>query len=95
MNTASRIRAALRANPDGLTDLELAPLIGLTGELRSIRETVRRMPDAWIDDWVYAGEDSLGRSIYAPLCRVVVPPEDCPHPRKMNTTDDRPQVRSI
>lgn len=85
MNTASKIRAALRKNPEGLTDQELVPLIGFTGQLRCIRETVRGMPDAYIYDWVYAGEDSKGRVVYAPLCRVVVPPEDCLHPRKMNT----------
>lgn len=85
MNTASKIRAALRENPEGLTDQELVPLIGFTGKLRCIRETVRGMPDAYIYDWVYAGTDSKGRAVYAPLCRVVVPPENCPHPRKQQT----------
>ena len=81
MNTATKMRAVLRANPDGKTTRELALSLGLKSH-EDAQKTVVRMPDAYIDRWTEF-KDSKGRKFYTPVWCVVVPPENCPKPSKL------------
>jgi len=67
----ARLRELLRANPDGMTVLQMR--VALSGLHKSIAAALHRMPDAYIDRW---------QSPVRPVWCVVVPPENCPRPRK-------------
>ena len=68
---SERIRAQLRKHPDGLTAQALAASYKLHHQ--HITSTLKRMPDAYIADWVKVNEGT-GRK--AALWKVVVPPPD-------------------
>jgi hypothetical protein len=71
------IRKTLRANPEGMTVLQLAELAG-TGTSH-VHRMLHKFPDAYIDRWV-----KTGNFVAAVWC-VVVPPPHCPRPdRKKN-----------
>jgi hypothetical protein len=67
----ARLRVLLRANPDGMTTGEMYAALG--GLQKSIAAALLRMPDAYVDRW---------QSPVRPVWCVVVPPENCPRPRK-------------
>lgn len=74
-NTVKQVRALLRENPDGLTINQLNEVLHRTEH--NLRRVLRGMPDAYIDRWV-----PRPRMTDAAVWCVVVPPEDCPRPRK-------------
>jgi hypothetical protein len=63
----------LRDNPDGLTIRQINDVLHRTDS--NMRRVLRKMPDAYVDRW------TTERPHKAIWC-VVVPPEDCPRPRK-------------
>lgn len=74
-NTA-QVRAALRTCDDGATLRELEDLLGVSAD--SLRNTLKTMPDAYIDRWQVVG----GKTFAAVWCAVPVP-EHCPRPQEM------------
>jgi hypothetical protein len=66
------IRETLRANPEGMTVLQLAALAD-TGTSH-VHRMLHKFPDAYIDRWV-----KTGNFVTAVWC-VVVPPPHCPRP---------------
>jgi len=69
-----KVRALLRAYPDGLTPHEIAAATGM--HVANVRTSLRAMPDVYVDRW------KLGkRGQYAKVWVAVRVPEDCPHPR--------------
>ena len=75
---AAKVRAVLRANPDGLTIKEINERLGASDRW-SLRDTLQRMPDAYIDRWT---KEPATRGRYAAVWCVVVPPPNCPPPEK-------------
>ena len=73
-STQEKIRAALRAEQDGLTSAQISRLVDVNPQ--SIAGSLKCMPDAYIDRW-----ETKNRTKYisAVWC-VVVPPENCPKP---------------
>lgn len=69
-----KIRALLRANPDGLSVMQITRTLNLPRE--SARKAMLAMPDAYIDRWETTGRVGPPRSIW---CVVNVPPH-CPKP---------------
>jgi hypothetical protein len=70
-----KVRALLRAHPDGLTQRAIAE--GVPGlRIDVARNTLINMPDAYIDRWA----DPVRGQWQAVWC-VVVPPDNCPKPR--------------
>ena len=72
--TNERIRALLRNARDGLTVNEICGELEITGVVA--RKVLAKMPDAYIDRWLVA----VGAP--AAVWCVVVPPPNCPRPRK-------------
>lgn len=68
------IRDLLRQEPDGMTAEALAETLGTTDQ--SIRNSLKGMPDAYIDRF-----SGPVRGHYSAVWCVVVPPENCPHPK--------------
>ena len=68
-----QIRAALREAPDGLTVTELEVLVPV--HRTHIGRILKSMADAYIDRWV-------GDTHWSAVWCVVIPPENCPKPRK-------------
>lgn len=69
------IRALLRKHTDGLTLAQLSDHLGVPPEI--VNNSVRRMPDAYIDRW-----EPVPRGQYASVWCVVTPPPNCPHPTR-------------
>ena len=69
------LRALLRANPDGLSIAEIAELTGRDND--NVRKTLLSMPDVYRDRW-----DGPNRGQYTAVWCVVVPPPDCPKPKR-------------
>jgi hypothetical protein len=69
------IRALLRAVEDGMTVPAIAAALSAK-YIEPIRLALKNMPDAYIDRW-----DGPIQGQYAAVWCVVVPPEDCPHPK--------------
>jgi predicted ArsR family transcriptional regulator len=67
-----KIRLKLREVDDGMTVGELAGALGLSTE--SVRNSLKAMPDAYIDRWA-----KRGNAVASIWCAVHVP-EDCPRP---------------
>ena len=67
-----KIRAVLRAAPDGMTTAEIAAAIP-DASWRGVRHALQFMPDAYIDRW-----ENVVR-LAAVWC-VVVPPDNAPRP---------------
>ena len=68
------IRQLLRENPDGLDVGTIANAVDR--EIGNVRKRLKEMPDAYIDRW-----EKTGR-MYAAIWCIVVPPDDCPRPKK-------------
>ena len=73
------VRAALRADPDGLTTAQIHHVTGAPND--TIRNILHNMPDAYIDRWVYCGQKKYLSAVWC----VVVPPENCPRPERKET----------
>jgi hypothetical protein len=74
-STAKQVRALLRANPDGMTVRQINDVLHRTDS--NLRRVLQDMPDTYIDRW-----ELRARKTPAAVWCVVVPPEDCPRPRK-------------
>jgi hypothetical protein len=70
------IRALLRQNDDGLTVHEIANRIDLRPDV--IRRALGNMPDVYIDRWQAPAHREPPQAVWC----AVVPPENCPPPRK-------------
>jgi hypothetical protein len=71
------IRALLRAAPDGMTVHEIEAEMTRVDQSH-ISRILRAMPDAYIDRWLYVEGTRWARAVWC----VVVPPEDCPRPKR-------------
>ncbi len=74
------IRALLRDNINGMTVAELLGRLPKIKKAETVRKCLERMPDAYIDRWVFGKRGQF----FAVWC-VVVPPAHCPHPRDRYT----------
>jgi MarR-like DNA-binding transcriptional regulator SgrR of sgrS sRNA len=77
MRTSSvkQARALLRDHPDGLTLKQINSVLHRSDP--NMRRVLREMPDTYIDRW-----EMRARKTPAAVWCIVVPPEDCPRPRK-------------
>ena len=71
-----RIRAALRAAPDGMTVAMLLAALRVD-DPRPVAAALRAMPDTYVDRWTRTPRGQVIR-----VWCVVVPPADCPRPAK-------------
>lgn len=69
------LRAILRGYPDGLSTTALAAMTARSNN--NVRNTLARMPDAYIDRWQTTSQKS-----YSAVWCVVIPPDNCPHPTR-------------
>ena len=69
------IRRLLHQYHDGLTSIELSERLELKPD--SVRNALKEMPDTYIDRWALVSNEPP----HAVWC-AVVPPEDCPKPKK-------------
>ena len=76
--TTPAIRTLLRDSPDGLDVWTIAST--LNREPHNVRRLLKTMPDAYIDRWVHSGGTGMPSAVWC----VVVPPENCPRPRRRN-----------
>lgn len=72
------IRAVLRDNPNGKTAKQIHAELPHIYHIKTIKSSLRKMPDAYIDRWV---REPGSRGQYQAVYMVVVPPQDCPHPK--------------
>ena len=68
------LRELLRLHTDGMTVLELSNMAGTRTD--ATLASLKCMPDAYIDRW------QLARGKDAGVWCVVVPPENCPKPKR-------------
>jgi hypothetical protein len=68
------VRRVLRNSEDGLTVKQIMDLSQVHTD--SLSRILAAMPDAYIDRWT-----GPTKSQYSAVWCVVVPPEDCPHPK--------------
>jgi hypothetical protein len=73
--TIPQVRKLLRDNLDGLTLDQINAVMHRTES--NLRRVLKQMPDTYIDRWV-----ERPRKAHAAVWCVVIPPEDCPRPRK-------------
>lgn len=73
------IRALLRRFDDGMTARSISEYIGATQAVTY--NSLKLMPDAYIDRWTI-NEATKGQ--YEGIWCVVIPPENCPHPKDEN-----------
>ncbi len=73
------IRALLRQCDDGMTVKGVSEYIGAS--LAVTRNSLILMPDAYIDRW--SSSEATKGQFEAVWC-VVIPPENCPHPKGEN-----------
>lgn len=86
-----RIRQTLREpenNAKGLTASQLAKLLNSRPE--TVLRALINMPDSWIMRWAKPTDDGYEPQIKglrkeAGVWSVVIPPPDCPHPKKGKT----------
>jgi hypothetical protein len=79
-----QIRDLLRKNNDGLTIAQLTVQLRLVAKdvrPNSIQTSVSTMPDSYIDRW-----EGPNQGQYAAVWCVVVPPENCPKPSRVNAS---------
>ena len=69
------VRKVLRDSEDGLTVKQITDAVGVDKD--PLSRILQTMPDAYIDRW-----SGPTRGQYSAVWCVVVPPEDCPHPKK-------------
>jgi len=72
------VRKVLRDNADGLTAKQITVQVQV--EADSLSRILDAMPDTYIDRW---SEPVRGQ--YSAVWCVVVPPENCPHPTKVES----------
>ena len=70
------VRKVLRASEDGLTVKQIVDLTQIDKD--PLSRILQTMPDAYIDRW-----SGPTRGQYSAVWCVVVPPENCPHPTKV------------
>ena len=70
------VRATLKQFEDGLSAKDIAEKTGIDQD--ALYRVLRKMPDAYIDRWVYLRR--IGRS--TAIWRVVDVPENCPKPTR-------------
>jgi hypothetical protein len=70
------VRRVLRNNSDGLTEKEITGLTRVDAD--SLNRMLQTMPDTYIDRWT-----GPTKGQYSAVWCVVVPPENCPHPTKV------------
>jgi hypothetical protein len=68
------IRRLLQQYHDGLTAQDIADRLEL--KVDSVHNSLRHMPDAYIDRWLAAKQGRREESVWC----VIVTPEDCPRP---------------
>ena len=73
------IRALLRRFDDGMTVRSISEYTGAS--LAVTRNSLILMPDAYIDRWTIS---EANRGQFEAVWCVVIPPENCPHPRGEN-----------
>jgi hypothetical protein len=73
------IRELLLRHSDGLTTPQIQSLIGKSRNF--VHMALRAMPDAYIDRWTIS---EANRGQFEAVWCVVIPPENCPHPRGEN-----------
>lgn len=83
--TKDRLRALLRATPDGLTVPQIMERLNASDD-KPIRLALRAMPDTYIDRWVRRGAP------YAAVWCVVEVPEDCPRPEPGYRTEEEKEL---
>lgn len=74
-NLSHRLRAILRGHPDGLSTTALMDMTGMLNRYNMTRR-LHEMPDTYIDRW------EKGNRSYNAIWCIVVPPDDCPHPKR-------------
>jgi hypothetical protein len=86
-----KIRAVLRANPNGMTPNEIAQEID--AHPANVRLSLKAMPDVYVDRW------RLGKRGQFEKVWVAVPvPDDCPHPKdrtKWGTHPKKPKTQWV
>lgn len=80
------LRAILRGHPEGLSTPALADMTSRSNN--SVRNTLLRMPDVYIDRWQSASQNKS----YSAVWCIVVPPDHCPHPTRQ-VVAVRPRTR--
>lgn len=76
MKLSTKLRAHLRANPDGFAQSALCD--HFSSSTHTMRESLVLMGDAYIDRW--APRQITGKVVWEPVWCVVEVPEDCPRP---------------
>jgi hypothetical protein len=71
------IRDILREHASGMTAHEIHALMPHINRATTIKSSLRRMPDAYVDRWTL---NDGARGQYEAVWCVVVPPENCPYP---------------
>jgi hypothetical protein len=72
------VRKVLRESEDGLTVRQIVDLTQIDKD--PLSRILQTMPDAYIDRW-----SGPARGQYSAVWCVVVPPENCPHPTKVES----------
>jgi hypothetical protein len=72
------VRRVLRNNADGLTEKEITGLTRVDAD--SLNRMLQTMPDTYIDRWT-----GPTKGQYSAVWCVVVPPQDCPRPTKVES----------
>ena len=72
------VRKVLRESEDGLTAKQITEAVGVDKD--PLSRILQTMPDAYIDRW-----SGPTKGQYSAVWCVVVPPENCPHPTKVES----------
>jgi hypothetical protein len=72
------VRKVLRESEDGLTAKQITEAVGVDKD--PLSRILQTMPDAYIDRW-----SGPTRGQYSAVWCVVVPPENCPYPTKVES----------
>jgi hypothetical protein len=86
-----KIRAVLRANPNGLSSQEIGQMLKM--DPPNIRASLKAMPDVYTDRWRMGG-----RGQYEKVWIAVPVPEDCPHPKdriKWGNSSNKPKTQWV
>jgi hypothetical protein len=72
------VRKVLRESEDGLTAKQITEAVGVDKD--PLSRILQTMPDTYIDRW-----SGPAKGQYSAVWCVVVPPENCPHPTKVES----------
>jgi len=72
------VRKMLRESEDGLTAKQITEAVGVDKD--PLSRILQTMPDAYIDRW-----SGPTKGQYSAVWCVVVPPENCPHPTRVES----------